>query len=206
MRIFQMTIFQYIGRSVMALLLVLGVLFFNVSECNFNASAIAQNQSQSQPTVTVVEAGSMFESVKQQLRLPALLPTQLPSYGQQPLESTVSSSATNTYVIRIHNKGCNAGACSYGSLSATRVSADSPSLDSIIQQYQADSTRAERRSPDSAGEVTLKGDRTGYFFPWYGTGNVNEAFVLYEQDGIRYTFGIKGGSKENVLTLTNSAL
>jgi hypothetical protein len=202
MRIFQMTIFQSIGRSVMALLLVLGVLFFNVSECNFNASAIAQNQ----PMITVVDAKPILQPVNRQFRLPSLLPTQIPLYGDSQLEATVSSSSQTEYFVRLHNKGCNASACSYGSLRAVRLSADSPSLDRLIQQYQADSTRAERRSPDSAGEVSLKGDRTGYFFPWYGTGNVNEAFILYEQDGIRYTFGIKGGSKENVLTLTNSAL
>jgi hypothetical protein len=160
-------------------------------------------QPQNQPSI--IDVKPILQSVNRQFRLPSLLPTQIPLYGNSQLEATVSSSSETEYFVQIHNQGCNAGACSYGSLSATRLSADTPSLDSLIQQYQTDSARAERRSRDSAGEVSLKGDRTGYFFPWYGTGNVNEAFILYEQDGIRYTFGIKGGSKENVLTLTNSA-
>lgn len=54
------------------------------------------------------------------------------------------------------------------------------------------------------GNVTLANGIKAYFIPWTAGANCTDALVLWEQQGYRYTVGLKCANKRDVLDMAGS--
>lgn len=103
--------------------------------------------------------------------------------------------------------GCHgAGYCSFGILTAQRVYQDTPSVASEYAFELEPDFRPVVRSPEEQGEVQLAQGITGYFVPYVCGANCDTAKVFWEQEGYRYSAGIRMASKATVVRLANSAI
>jgi len=102
---------------------------------------------------------------------------------------------------------CGGGfACRFGTITVGKVI---PGMQSIAQ-LAADvrdylkSPNLPARSKDVMGNVTLANGIKAYFIPWTAGANCTDALVLWEQQGYRYTVGLKCANKRDVLDMAGS--
>ncbi len=132
--------------------------------------------------------------------------------AKKTLIATLSSATANEYTIVLGNRpNCQGqNSCKLGSLSATKLTPKTISLQRAFQQAASFVNNplftGERRSPDAIGPVTLSTNIKGYFIPWVLSDRYTEAKIIWEQDGIRYSIGIQQGDKESLIKMANSAI
>ena len=100
--------------------------------------------------------------------------------------------------------------CPAAALSCTIALATAEPLtnttDSIEQAYPpVDPSTVSRVSPDPRGWVTLAGGQSVYFVPWVVGASMGFAQVVWDENGYRYTIGLKGGDRQWLLQMANTA-
>lgn len=132
---------------------------------------------------------SIVAELKQKTKLNPLLPGYVPEDGDLPIYAVLESVNPESYQIILgYTEDCNGGnACRLGTTSAQTVTPETDPL---------------------AGEqVSLVNGISGYFVEADCSGaNCSDATLSWEQDGDRYTVGIKAGQKETLVKMANSAI
>lgn len=143
----------------------------------------------------IAESGDhqdLFKTVLPQLqkntKVPPILPTYLASEEEtEPLYATMESIASNRYEIELaFAPECHtASACHYGTLIG----------------------KVSKKLPPLKGQrVKLSKGLTGYFVDAKCGANCSDSTLTWEQQGHRYTVGIKAGRKEELIKVANSAI
>lgn len=177
----------------------------------------------------------IFQPIVQQLRtqtqIPIVLPTQIPTDALVALDDSgrlqpyinvpittegkfenvfayVLSSAKDSYTLTLDaTSDCQgANVCSFGMLTARQVYQDTPPLAQDTSASEPPDYLPMARSPESAGEVQLIGGITGYFIPYSCGANCNTSDVIWEQNGYRYSVGVRMASQAAVVRMANSAI
>lgn len=176
------------------------------------------NPSQDNPSQFQVDT-DIFYHVREQLEdnnVPLRLPRWLPPGNEQIREAglvaqliegdTVDSK--NRYRLVIAEPNCgDRTPCRYATISAYPVDETPRSLSEEMSQFwRSPEFEPTERAPSPPQKVELKGDRIGYFFPWFVGAYLTEAQVRWQEAGYRYRVGAKGASKDEVIKMANSAL
>lgn len=134
----------------------------------------------------------IFDSILPQLqktKVPLRLPTYLAIEEETtPLYAIVEKVTSNRYTIQLaFDPDCEGGgACSFGSLTGEN---------------------AKRKIPVLKGnQVNLSEDITGYFKDAKCGSSCSDSTLTWEQEGFRYTVGLKAGKKETLIKIANSAI
>ena len=110
-----------------------------------------------------------------------------------------------SYEIYIGHPDCPAAALSCTIALATAEPLTNTTA-SIEQAYPpVDPSTVSRVSPDPRGWVTLAGGRSVYFVPWVVGASMGFAQVIWDEGGYRYTIGLKGGDRQWLLQMANTA-
>lgn len=128
----------------------------------------------------------VLSQLETQSQVPVVLPNYVPGGSEElPVYAKVESAATSGYsVILGYTPDCNGGtACRLGTLTAAKPS-----------------------EPPTGETVTLAQGVTGYFTPATCGANCSDATLSWEQNGNRYTVGLKAGQKEALIEMANSAI
>lgn len=145
-----------------------------------------------------------------QSRAIILLPTYIPGLKGEKLYPVLDRQTPTGggYAITIgYSPDCNGGfACRFGTITVEKIVPSMPS----IAQLAADTRDYLKqpdlpaRSQDVMGSVTLANGIKAYFIPWTAGANCSDANVLWEQQGYRYTVGLKCATKQNVVDMAGS--
>jgi hypothetical protein len=130
----------------------------------------------------------IFPALKAQTQVPVFLPGDIPGVEQsESLYAILESATASSYQILLaFTENCNGGnACRLGSISGQRGTEPS----SLEGQ-----------------SVALRDSITGYFVEATCGANCSDATLTWEQDGYRYTVGIKAGDEADLVEMANSAI
>lgn len=112
------------------------------------------------------------------------------------------------YEIYVGHPDCPQAAlnCTIAIVSATPLASDTPSIEQAFPPLDP-SIRAHlsRVSPDPQGWVTLATGQSVYFVPWVMGASMGFAQVVWDEHGYRYTIELKGGDRQWLLQMANSA-
>lgn len=131
---------------------------------------------------------SIFPALQYQTEVPIVLPGYIPGGDStSPLYAILESATASGYQILLaFTEDCNGGtACRLGSVSG----------------QVADGT-----TPLEGQPVTLNDGITGYFVEATCGANCSDATLTWEQNGYRYTVGIKAGNEADLVEMANSAI
>lgn len=130
----------------------------------------------------------IFPALKAQTQVPVFLVGDIPNVEQsEPLYAILASATASGYQILLaFTENCNGGnACRLGSISG----------------------QAEAETPSLEGQpVALRDGITGYFVEATCGANCSDATLTWEQEGYRYTIGIKAGNEADLVAMANSAI
>lgn len=153
--------------------------------------AIAQTPTPNQPRPTQPDiANPIFTEVVPELtaetNVPVVLPTYVPNDGQSPVYAVLESATPSQYsVILGYSEDCQGGtACRLGTVTAESATS----------------------TPLAGEKVGLVNGVTGYFTEATCGANCSDATLSWEQNGNRYTVGIKAGEVETLVKMANSAI
>lgn len=137
----------------------------------------------------------VFASLKpllSKVSIPLRLPSAFPN-GKLAIYADVDASSTGTfsYLINVgYSKNCfGAGACRLAEVTGGPV-IDTPTI--------FDYPRGRH--------IMLHGGVTALYFPFTCGANCGDAVVVWQDEGVVYTVGLKAGSQKDVVALANSAL
>ncbi len=137
----------------------------------------------------------VFKSVRpllSKVSIPLRLPSTFPN-GKMPIYADVNPDNTGTYSYLIdigYSKGCDGGgACRLAEVTGGPV-IDMPT----IFDYP------------HGRHITLHGGVAALYFPYTCGANCGDAVVVWQDQGVVYTVGLKAGSQREVTALANSAL
>ena len=133
------------------------------------------------------------EGLKKLTKVPLYLPTYLgnpPASSPQIYASLGETSNTLYYISLGLTPGCDANACSWGSISGQDITG----LTGIIVD--------PNRQP-----VTLVNGTKGYFIPFSCGASCGPSYLEWQEGGrYSYTVSLKGGSQEEILKIANSMI
>lgn len=205
-------------RFLVPLLLAIGVLCW----------AIAVKSSA--PVAPLPEFLKPIAAMQSQTKVPLRVPTYIPKQAlvadsetgkPQPyiavrINESGQFSEINAFVIQMQRdsysisldaaKDCRgATACSFGSFTGKEIKsvisfrAELPYLDdpNFSPVY---------KSSEEPSEVTLTNNIKGYFIPYICTASCSESLVLWDENGFRYSVGIRYASKQTMVRMANSAI
>ncbi|NES95913.1 MAG: hypothetical protein F6K32_11885 [Desertifilum sp. SIO1I2] len=118
--------------------------------------------------------------------VPVVLPTYVPNDGSNQVYAVLETADSSKYQIILgYTEDCQGGtACRLGTLSA----------------------EAATPTPPTGEQVTLANGITGYFTDAVCGANCSDSTLSWEQNGNRYTVGIKAGQQETLIKMANSAI
>ena len=155
----------------------------------------------------------VYQPIQSKLQRQQTVPLRLPSYipdpkGDMKLVAHLTEVGPKGYDIAIGSPGCQFGAsaCTYANVSAQRLTPRMKSPQEKFSFMDDPGYQPTKRAPSQRGYVDLGNGIRGYFVPWVLGASVSNAKVIWQEDGIRYTVGIKGGKKERVIRMAKSAL
>lgn len=131
---------------------------------------------------------SIFPTLKYQTKIPIVLPGDIPGVEPGQLLYAILETATKTkyQILLAFTEDCGGGnACRLGSVSGQVASG---------------------LSPLEGRPVALGQNITGYFVESTCGANCSDATLSWEQDGCRYTVGLKAGSQLALIKMANSAI
>jgi hypothetical protein len=96
--------------------------------------------------------------------------------------------------------------CSLGLLSGQRLHPGDKTIQQTYAFEQTPDFQPIGRSPETMGEVSLAQGIQGYFVPFVCGANCDTSKVIWEQNGDRYTVGIRYASKATVIDFANSVI
>lgn len=155
----------------------------------------------------IPEFNSIAARLQNQTQLPIVLPTKVPVHPFYAYADPDAITANSYEVSLSARPNCDgAGACMFGSIAGERITSKLPSIQQQFAYETDPSYNPTGRSPEKSGYLILAKGITGYFAPFVCTISCNESRVVWEQNGCRYTFGIKLGRKSAVVNMANSAI
>lgn len=109
------------------------------------------------------------------------------------------------YDIYIGHPDCPQAAlsCTIATASAEPLTSNTPSIEQAFPPV--DPSTVSRVSPDPRGWVTLSGGQPVFFSPWVVGASMGFAQVVWDENGYRYTIGLKGGDRAWLLQMANTA-
>lgn len=169
-----------------------------------SAMQLAQAPNQSQPY-------PIFRPVLSQLITKTRVPLALPAYVPRedyPLYVTVNAAEPGQYELTIgDSQDCSGGNyCRYGTVSGQRLTSSTPSVEEEYAFLSEPQYQPTQRSPEKMGRVTLANGIRGYFIPYVCGANCDDSKVIWEQNGYRYSVGLKRADKKVVVEMANSAI
>lgn len=132
---------------------------------------------------------SILPELEEKTKLNPLLPGYVPEDESAPIYAVLESANPENYQIILgYTEDCNGGnACRLGTTSAETVTSET--------------------EPLVGEQVTLVNGISGYFVEADCSGaNCSDATLSWEQNGDRYTVGIKAGKQETLVKMANSAI
>jgi hypothetical protein len=130
----------------------------------------------------------ILPALTSQTQVPVLLPTEIPDADEaNTLYAILESATASDYQILLaFTEDCNGGtACRFGTISG----------------------QAASEAAASTGQsVTLRDGIPGQFVEATCGANCSDAILTWEQDGYRYTLGIKAGNEATLIEMANSAI
>jgi hypothetical protein len=193
------------------LIALIGALFLIVGGSWWLRGVNADQPSQTAPPIA--NAVTIFQPVLSQLgraQVPLRLPTYIPSRGQRqsseslPVYASVDSVESGSYAVVLgYSKGCDgSNACRLGT-----VTGETQPMKSAQDGYtESDYLYPGRRSEELVAQVTLANQETGTFLPWRCATNCTDAQVVWDENGYRYSVGIKLGGRDSLVRMANSAI
>lgn len=196
------------------------------------ANAIAQEPLMPGAKTVLPVFQNVVKQLQEKTRIPIVLPTQIPTGalvplaasngGSQPyinvpidaqgqfqhIYASVLDSSEDGYELSLDaTSDCHgADACSFGLVTAKRVYQTTLSVASAYAYEQQPDFRPIARSPEIMGDVELPHSIKGYFVPYVCGANCDTSKVFWEQNGVRYSVGIRMASKAAVVAMANSAI
>lgn len=163
-------------------------LFILVAGCVLSASAwnVAQSTSNSQSQHSTLK--DLEPELGSKTQVPLRLPKLLPDTGGQKIFAVLRHADANGYDILLATKlPCEGGnACSYGTVQASR---------SPLEPVEGRPTT-----------VSLRKGIVGRFFPAKCYAFCSDAYIRWNENGVSYSIGVKGGKKTGLLSAARSAL
>ncbi|MEP0913740.1 hypothetical protein NDI45_22760 [Leptolyngbya sp. GB1-A1] len=167
----------------------------------------------SQTTSPIANATTIFQPVLSQLgraQVPLRLPTYIPSRGQRqsseslPVYASVDSVESGSYAVVLgYSKDCNgSNACRLGAV----IGEVQPTKSAQDDYTESDYLYPDGRSEEPVAQVTLANGITGTFLPWRCATNCTDAQVVWDENGYRYSVGIKLGDRDSLVKMANSAI
>ncbi|MCD8489647.1 MAG: hypothetical protein LRZ84_23645 [Desertifilum sp.] len=144
---------------------------------------------QTQPTRPET-ANPIFSEVLPELaeetQVPVVLPTYVPTDGSNRVYAVLETADASQYQIILgYTEDCQGGtACRLGTVSA----------------------QAATSTPLAGEPVALANGITGYFTDAVCGANCSDSTLSWEQNGNRYTVGIKAGQQDTLIKMANSAI
>jgi hypothetical protein len=173
-----------------------------------------------EPKPSIPNAATLFDSVlpqlQQQSKTPILLPTYIPASGRrQPAPATATNLTVYAALPKPQPKlgydlvlgytpDCTGGnACRLGS-----VQGIPKPVQSIEEAYSSAKDPALKRpgTQEMMGPVALSKGIQGWFIPSTCGANCSDALVVWDDNGYRYSVGIKVGDKASLVQMANSAI
>jgi hypothetical protein len=167
----------------------------------------------SQTASPIANATTIFQPVLSQLgraQVPLRLPTYIPSRGQRqsseslPVYASVDSVESGSYAVVLgYSKDCNgSNACRLGAV----IGEVQPTKSAQDDYTESDYLYPDGRSEEPVAQVTLANGITGTFLPWRCATNCTDAQVVWDENGYRYSVGIKLGDRDSLVRMANSAI
>lgn len=157
---------------------------------NASGDRVAQvPPAQTQPTRPET-ANPIFSEVLPELaeetQVPVVLPTYVPTDGSNRVYAVLETADASQYQIILgYTEDCQGGtACRLGTVSA----------------------QAATSTPLAGEPVALANGITGYFTDAVCGANCSDSTLSWEQNGNRYTVGIKAGQQDTLIKMANSAI
>ncbi|MEE3719915.1 hypothetical protein V2H45_24550 [Tumidithrix elongata RA019] len=99
-------------------------------------------------------------------------------------------------------------ACRYTYFTGEEIT---PATKTALQRYEelhqlANPKFKPYRSPEKANNVMLARDIEGFFIPFIGGASASNSYMVWDQNGYRYSIGIKAGRLEELKKFANSAI
>lgn len=132
-----------------------------------------------------------------------------PSNPEDNIYTHLLDVSSDSYVIILGaREGCEGGnACRLGSISGTKKVKNTPSDENLLKLIKKKyNSSPQRRSKEQPEVVTLVNGIKGYFDPWTCAGICGDADLIWDENGYRYTLGIKVGVKRSLVKMVNSAI
>lgn len=157
----------------------------------------------------------LIRKLQKQSDVPLRIPSYIPKQGQFPYSqdnlkvyANLIGVSDNEYSIILgFTKDCAGGnACRLGRVEGLRVSQAETPLAQAFQDSTKIYTSSEIKSQEAPAKVNLDRGLTGYFLPWICGANCSDAVVIWEENGFRYTVGIKTGDQASLIKMANSAI
>lgn len=106
-------------------------------------------------------------------------------------------------IVLGYSPTCDGGnSCRAGTIVGFKRTTSTP----LEQQYQDDTSKSSRVSPEPAGDVSLAGGHQGWFSPWSCGVNCSDAVVAWDDGDYRYAVSVKMGSRDQLVEMANSAI
>jgi hypothetical protein len=125
----------------------------------------------------------------------------------QQLYSTSRANTADRYGVTLSfRKDCTSSMCDLNGFGGDRLTKETPSID---EQYAATiDYKGSVRSPEPAASVVLSKGIKGKFIPWVCGVNCTSAFafVVWDEDGYRYTVSRKLGDRFELMKMADSAI
>jgi len=181
-----------------------------------------------------VDFPSTFKPIEAELRsrtqVPLILPTYLPTdalvtdpetktlypYIFVPVQdgkfkqlyAYLSEATPNRYEIIIQalpTSNCQgATACEVGVIIGEKITEELLSIEEVYSYLEDPNFKPPYRSPEKRRDVMVGGKKRT-FIPYICTAYCSESYLTWEQDGYRYTFGIRYATRQTLLKMTQSA-
>jgi len=155
----------------------------------------------------------VYRPIQSKLQRQQTVPLRVPTYIPEPsggrnFVAHLIEAGPNGYRVAIAPPDCQYGAsaCTYANVSARRVTQQMKPPHKEFSFMDDPNYQPTERAPSKRGYVDLGNGVRGYFVPWVLGASVSNAKVIWQEDGIRYTVGIKGGKKERVIRMAKSAI
>jgi hypothetical protein len=125
-----------------------------------------------------------------------------------PVYAHLDEATPNGYTITIgYSKTCDGGnVCRLGTVVAQRLTNGTPPIDEQYAFMKPNFGFKGQRSPEPMISVNLAQGIQGYFIPWICGATCNDAKVVWDQQGYRYSVGIKVGDQAELMAMANSAI
>lgn len=101
-----------------------------------------------------------------------------------------------------------ANSCSFGFISGKRIYFDTPPITETYSFHKDPEFQPPARSPEAEefGPISLSNGRSGFFIPYVCGASCDTSKVIWDEEGIRYTVGIRYAAKATMIQMAESAI